>query len=127
MTLIEKVFYWLPRIVSIGFILFMSLFALDVFTAPFEPMMLVGFVIHLIPSFVLLAAILVAWKYDLVGAIMFLGFAIFYVWDVGFDRPWSWYAGIVAPSAILGVFFLISWFQKRNRRQSTPEQFSPTQ
>ena len=86
MTLIEKTVYWLPRLLSIGFVLFLSVFALDVFTWPFEPVMLIGFLVHLIPSFVLLAAVLIAWKYDLVGAIMFLGFALFYVWDVVFDR-----------------------------------------
>lgn len=106
---------------SIGFVLFLSIFALDVFTGPFEPMMLVGFLIHLIPSFVLLGAVLLAWKYDLVGAIMFIGFATLYVWDVGFTRPWSWYVGIVAPAAIVGSLFLVSWFLKRNRKQLTPE------
>ena len=127
MTISEKIFYWLPRLLSIGFVLFLSLFALDVFTGPFEPMMVVGFLVHLIPSFVLLAAVLVAWKYDMVGAIIFLGFAMFYVWSAGFDRPWSWYAAISLPSAIVGILFLVSWFQKRSRARATPVQLDPNQ
>jgi hypothetical protein len=105
---------------SIGFVLFISLFALDVFTGPFTPMMFVGFLVHLIPSFILLGAIVLAWKYDLVGVVMFLGFAAFYIWSVGFDRPWSWYAGIALPSAIVGILFLVNWYQKRSRKLSTP-------
>lgn len=124
---IEKILHWSPRILSICFVLFLSLFALDVFDGPFEPMMLVGFLVHLIPSFVLLAAVLLAWKYEVVGAVIFLGFPLLYLWDVGFDRPWSWYASIVAPSAIVGVLFLISWFQKRSRRQSVHEQSGSVQ
>jgi hydrogenase-4 membrane subunit HyfE len=127
MTSVEKVFYWLPRIASIGFVLFLSVFALDVFTAPFEPVMLVGFLVHLIPSFILLGAVLLAWRYELVGTIMFLGFATLYLWDIGFTRPWSWYAGIVAPAAIVGVLFLLSWFLRRHRKQPTPEQHSSNQ
>ena len=53
---------------------------------------------------------------------MFLGFATLYIWDVGFTRPWSWYATIVAPAAIVGALFLISWFLKRKRKQKTSEQ-----
>jgi glucose dehydrogenase len=126
MTATEKVFYWLPRILSIGFAIFLSLFALDVFSGPFEPMMLVGFAVHILPSLVLLGAILLAWKYDLVGVVMFFGFAVFYVWSAGLDRPWSWYASIALPSAVVGILFLVSWLQKRRRKKPTPEHPSST-
>ena len=126
MTLIGKIFYWLPRLLSIGFVLFLSVFALDVFSEYSGMQVILPLLIHLIPSFVLLGAVLLAWKFDLVGAVMFIGFATLYVWDVGFTRPWSWYAGIVAPAAIVGALFFVSWLLKRTQKRLTPEQSSST-
>ena len=120
MTTVEKIFYWTPRILSIGFVIFLSIFALDAFSGPFEPMMLVYFFLHLMPSFILLGAILIAWKYDLVGVVMFFGFAVFYVWSVGLERPWSWYVAIALPSVIVGILYFISWLFKRSRARPFP-------
>ena len=110
----NRFLYWSPRILSFAFIVFLSLFALDVFTGPFEPMMFVGLAIHLIPSFALTALALVAWRFPLVGAIAFIGFAMAYVGLVGFDRPWSWYAFISGPSLMVGFLYLIdSYLNKK--------------
>jgi hypothetical protein len=108
-----KIIYWLPRILSIGFIIFLSLFSFDVFSEYSGWDAVLPFLIHLIPSFVLLGIALISWKYDLIGAIVFLGFAIFYVFMAGFDRHWSWYVGISCPSAIIGILFFLSWLKKK--------------
>jgi len=52
-----RFFYWLPRILAMLFIGFLSLFALDVFI-PGQPLfsMIGAFLIHLIPSFILTVA-----------------------------------------------------------------------
>jgi hypothetical protein len=109
----KNVIHWLPRILGIGFVLFLSVFALDVFDNGLSWNAVLGFLIHLIPSFVLLALLFVAWKYDLAGAIIFLSAALLYVYLVGLDRHWSWYAGISGPAALVGVLFFLSWLQKR--------------
>jgi len=111
-----NIIHWLPRILSIAFVLFLSLFALDVFGEYSGWQAFLGFLIHLLPSFVLLAVILIAWKYNLVGAIAFFGSAVFYVFMVGFDRPWSWYVGISGPAAVVGILFLLSYLQKRKNK-----------
>jgi len=111
-----KIIYWLPRILSLCFVLFLSLFALDIFSEYKGWESILGFLIHLIPSFVLLVIAIISWEYDLVGAIAFLGSAVFYVLMVGFGRPWSWYAGISGPATLVGILFLISWWQKRKKR-----------
>lgn len=107
-----KFIYWTPRILGIGFVPFLSLFSLDVFSEYRGLDALLPLLIHLIPSLALLVTVLIAWKYDLFGAIIFIGFALFYIFMVGFDRPWSWYAGISAPTALVGILFLLSWMQK---------------
>lgn len=108
-----RIIYWLPRILSIAFILFLSLFALDIFGEYRGWEAVLGFLIHLLPSLILLGVVLVAWKHDLVGTVVFLAAAVFYVFAAGFDRPWSWYAGISGPAALVGILFFLSWLQKR--------------
>jgi len=92
----KKLIYWLPRILSIFFIIFISMFAFDVFeTSRWFPALL----IHLIPSFVLIALTIVAWKHARVGGFLFLLLgllSIFYVQAI-----------IAIPSIIIGIIFLI--------------------
>lgn len=110
----QKIIHWLPRILSFGYVLFFSLFAFDVFSGPFSWTMILAFAVHLLPSFLLLIAIVVSWKYDLFGFFIFFGFAVGYVFMVGFDRPWSWYAAISGPSAVVGILYLLSWRQRKH-------------
>jgi hypothetical protein len=110
--IMKKVFYWLPRILSILFIAYISMFALDVFE---QPQWLLALLIHLIPSFILVILTIIAWKYDLVGALVFFCFAIFYICLVGLNRHWSWYVGISLPAALVGFFYLLSWRQKKRK------------
>ena len=105
--------HWTPRVLSLLFVGFLSIFALDVFTGPFEPIMIAWFLIHLLPSFALLALTFIAWRHPLVGTFAYIGFAFLYVLLVGLDRPWSWYALISGPSFIIGILYLADWFTHR--------------
>ena len=68
-----KIFYWLPRIICILAILFVSLFAADAFAPGLTIWQQISaFIMHLIPSFVLLAFLIVAWKWEYVGGIIFI-------------------------------------------------------
>ena len=117
MTRSENFFYWVPRLLSIGFVLFISIFALDVFSEYSGYQIILPLFMHLLPSLLLLVVTAIAWKYELVGAIIFLGFAAFYVWDVGFSKPLSWYLAIALPASIVGILYLISWIQGRNHKK----------
>lgn len=74
----ENILYWAPRIMAIVFILFLGIFALDVVT-PGMPVlsMMVGLFIHLIPNFLLLTLLLLAWKKERLGGILFLITGVF--------------------------------------------------
>jgi len=65
----KKILYWLPRILAILFIIFISLFALDVFSEKNWPLALL---MHLIPSFILTILTIIAWKNELAGGIFFI-------------------------------------------------------
>lgn len=77
----NKKLYWAPRIVAIVFIGFISLFSLDVFSGEGSLIeMLGGFVIHLIPSIIMLFFLAIAWSHDRVGGVLFLTLAaIFFI------------------------------------------------
>jgi hypothetical protein len=61
--------HWLPRILAVIFIAFISIFALDVVG---DTKWYIALPMHLIPSFILTLLIIIAWKHERVGGILFL-------------------------------------------------------
>lgn len=113
MPAFKRIVYFAPRVLSIAFALFLSLFALDVFGAYSGWELVLALFMHLLPVIFLFFLIAVSWKYDLAGAIVFLAFAVFYVKAAGLDRPWSWYVFISGPAMIVSALFFASWLLKR--------------
>jgi hypothetical protein len=118
-----KIFHWLPRIICILAILFVSVFALDSF-GPGKTIwqQMEAFVMNLIPSFILLAFLLVAWKWELIGGIILLisGLTLsVLVYTMNYNRLHSVgkSLGIVAmitiPFIVAGILFLLSYFFKK--------------
>jgi hypothetical protein len=88
---------------------FISLFALDVFGEYHGWELVLALFMHLLPSLTLLALIVVAWKYDILGVIVFCSFAVLYIIWAGFDRPWTWYALISGPATLVGFLYFVNW------------------
>ncbi len=64
---------WTPRIICALAILFVSMFALDAFAPGLTIWQQLGaFLMHLIPSFVLLALLIIAWRWELTGGTIFV-------------------------------------------------------
>jgi len=103
----RSILFWLPRAIGILFVLFLSLFALDVFEGNSGWQIVIALFIHLLPALILLAAVIVSWKHAWVGAVTFFAFAIFYILAAGLRRPWQWYAFIALPALIIGALFLV--------------------
>jgi hypothetical protein len=114
----KKFLYWIPRILGILFILFLGLFALDVFVpgAPFT-YMIVGFLIHLIPNFILSAVLIFAWRNELVGGLSFL---LLFVVAILFFR--AELAGFIlfSPLILIGSLFILDHFSLK-RKVSAPK------
>jgi len=106
---LRSILLWTPRIAGILFILFLSLFALDVFDMGlgFWGTLLALFM-HLIPSIILTIALALAWKWEWVGALAFLGWPAWYLITArGFH--WSVYVIIAGIPALIGLLFLVGW------------------
>ena len=118
-----KILHWTPRIFCILAILFVSLFALDAFEPGQTIWRQIGaFLIHLIPSFILTAMLVVAWKWELVGGIIFIaigiGFTPFiYINNYQMNQSvWmsiSIIATITLPFILVGVLFILNHFMRR--------------
>jgi hypothetical protein len=104
-------------------ILFVSLFALDSF-APGMPVwkQIIGFFMHMIPSFVLIVFLMAAWKWELIGGAIFvmigLGFMPFiYMMNYHMNHSvWMSLSVILAinfPFVVVGLLFILSHFMKR--------------
>jgi hypothetical protein len=108
-TPLQNFLLWAPRVAGILFILFISLFALDVFdlNLGFWGTLLALFM-HLLPSILLAIAVAIAWKREWFGALAFLGWALWYLLAFrGFD--WTVYLLIAGLPALIGILFLTDW------------------
>jgi len=118
-----KVLHWLPRIICILAILFVSLFAGDAFEHGETIWQKLGaFFMHLIPSFILLSILIIAWKWEFVGGIIFmaigLGFSPYiYMHNYSMNNSVSLSLAIVMslnmPFVVVGILFLVSHSMKR--------------
>jgi len=119
---INKFIYWAPRVLSIIFILFLSLFSLDIFEMGLDFWgTLLGLFMHNIPTLILLIVLLISWKHEIVGGIAFILAGLLYIVMilkniVGNGFEWYYLAWAVQISGIaffIGALFLIGWIQKK--------------
>jgi hypothetical protein len=105
MTFSVKLLHWLPRIICILAILFVSSFAADAFEpGHFSWQQLISFCIHLIPAFVLFALLILAWKRELIGGILFMVIGIVMSPVIFFDSYNTHHFSIAQCIAIILVF-----------------------
>jgi hypothetical protein len=116
---INKFICWAPRILSIIFILFLAMFSLDVFDEKLGFWKTVlGLLIHNIPVFILIVALLISWKHEIVGGIVFILAGILYVVMIISRSPFEWYMLswiliVAGPVFLIGILFIANWFRKK--------------
>jgi hypothetical protein len=119
MTL-ERIVLWAPRVLGLLFAVFLSLFALDVFGAGYGFWdAILAFLIHLLPVWVLLIGLALARRREWVGALVYDGFAIWYVASMW--GPYPLVANLIGvrpiagPLLLVALLFLASWRMHAHR------------
>ena len=119
MKKISKWLYWTPRVLSIIFILFIAMFSLDVFGNNYTFWeTILGLFMNNIPTFVLIIFLIIAWKWEWVGAIGFILAGLLYVFLTLFMNEFQWYylawnLQISVPAFIIGILWWMNWVKKR--------------
>lgn len=112
----ESILFWLPRIISIFFILFISLFATDVFNEYSFPDVIIALAMHLLPSILLLTFLVLSWKNDLIGGILyFIGWISFLLFFWERDHL-STQIIISSPLLVTSLMFFINYLFSRKKR-----------
>jgi hypothetical protein len=113
----KRTLFWAPRGLSIIFIAFLSLFALDVFNGHSGLWQtLLALTMHLLPSFVLLVALILAWRWEWIGAALYGAAGLLYV-TLTVSRPLPpatrlvWILTIAGPAFIIAGLFLANWLK----------------
>jgi hypothetical protein len=124
----KRILLWLPRVLAMVFIGIMGVLALDAAergAGLWGALAAVG--IHLIPAFVMLGVLVLAWRWEWVGALLFAGAGVLYAAMV-LPRPnlpaetkLLWCALVAGPALLIGALFLVSWLKHDElRRPSAP-------
>jgi len=127
MKISQKIIFWTPRILCILAILFISMFALDAFQPDLTIWQQLGnFFMHLIPSFILLAILLVAWKWELIGGGIFIVIAlimtpVIYIHNYNMNGSvWMslWVIAMITfPFFLIGLLFILDY--KINKKRNS--------
>ena len=108
----KRLLYWTPRVLCILFAAFISIFAADVFgegrgfwqTA-------LALLMHLIPTFLIVAVLIVSWRREWIGGILLIMLGVLYVvwaWNKPFAK-WYVFLMIAGPPVLVGALFLLNW------------------
>jgi len=118
----RRTLFWTPRILAMLYIAFISVFALDVFNEEQGFWrMLVALSIHLIPAFVLTVVLVLAWRWEWIGAALYAAAGLLYVADV-LTRPLvpetkvNWILIIAGPTFLVAGLFLANWLKRDELR-----------
>ena len=104
---------WAPRVLTILFAIFISSFALDVFDGGLMLWMAVAaFLLHLIPTAVILLILALAWRREWIGALAYTSLGVWYLVTAWGRFHWSAYAAISGPLFLIGLMFFFNWLYR---------------
>ncbi len=118
----DSAIYWIPRGLSILFILFLALMSLDVFEGDYGFWgTVVGLLIHNIPAITLSIVLAISWKHEVVGGVSFILAGIIYIAMLartslsnGFEWYYvAWAMQISGIAFVIGALFLVGSNKKK--------------
>jgi hypothetical protein len=113
----KQLLFWSPRVLTILFALFVSLFALDVFGEGYGVWeTVVALFMHLIPTWIVLTVLAFSWRWEWIGAVLFVALGLIYAYfAVGRGHP-QWTVPISGPLFLVGGLFFLNWLYREQIR-----------
>lgn len=108
-----RLLYGTPRSAGVVIALFVAMFALDAFDMPGSLLVKLGaFLLHALPSLIVLALLAVAWRWEWVGALVF-GLAASLIFGLSVQSSVLMGLGnlllFVLPMAAIALLFWLNW------------------
>ncbi|MBP7176389.1 MAG: hypothetical protein KBA53_09320 [Thermoclostridium sp.] len=101
-------FVWIPRVLIIAFIVFFSMFSLDVFTGNAELAdMLAGFLIHMLPSFVMILFLVITWKKPVAAGVLFIVLGVVFTFFYNTYKQGTSFFTVSFIPILAGLLFFI--------------------
>jgi hypothetical protein len=119
----EKTLYWAPRIFTIFAIMFMLMFSFDTLGEDIPiSQKLLGLLMQNIPVLILAVILIIAWKRELIGGVLF--FAAFIAASI-FYRSFAGNPGslvVILPFLITGILFILhhTIYRKHSKNDTPP-------
>ena len=105
---VKKILFWSPRVLGILIAVFVSLFALDVFGEGYSTVeTIVALAMHLIPTFVILIVLGIAWRWEWTGGFLFVALGVLYITLFWEPSNLPAYLVISGPLFLTGILFLL--------------------
>jgi hypothetical protein len=109
--------HYTPRLLAIAFILFVSIVVCKVATGGDVWSRTGHILVSLIPSFALLIVLLLAWRFEIVGAVFFTLFGVAYLIMARNYSPGVSLV-IAGPPLVAGILFGVSWWLRGGKIRS---------
>jgi hypothetical protein len=114
---------WIPRIITILYALFLMLFSFDAFDGDSGIFLkIMGFLVHNLPTVLLILVIILTWKRPLIAGILYLLTGLIFTIYLK-----TWQHGIAAfsflslPLFVVGGLFIALYFPDKNRLKQHKE------
>ena len=116
----RRVLLWAPRALGILLAAFIGLFALDVFSEAYGFWeAIAGFLIHLVPTYLILVAVVLGWRWEWLGALLFAALGVAYIIVAWGQIPRTTYLIVSGPAFLVAALFLADSLLPRDKRRHT--------
>jgi TctA family transporter len=116
----NKILKWTPRVLSVLFTIFISLFALDVFNEGYSlPEALLALTMHSIPTLFVAFVTYISWKNPRFGGILFILLAILTIFAFDTYEQIPSFLTITMIPLATGILFVLSGNIKSNSTKRT--------
>jgi len=113
--LLRKIIYWTPRLLAVLYALFISLFALDVFSEGYSiTETIVALFMHMLPTMAVVLMLLIAWRWEMIGGLLFILLAGAFLLFFGSGGDLDASLIVAGPLFLVGILFLISGYLTSN-------------